>query len=71
VARGFEVVGQGPLLPKQITQHPPISVLGGKVSARTALQKVEDVHSNNTRARTGFFWRRHYGSPINISGHRV
>jgi hypothetical protein len=42
------------------TNNAAVSVLGGnRVSARTALQRVEDEHSANTRARTGFFWRRH------------
>jgi hypothetical protein len=33
--------------------------------------EFEDEHSENTRVRTGFFSRRHYGCPINISSHCV
>jgi len=33
--------------------------------------EFEDEHSDNTRVRTGFFSRRHYDRPINISSHCV
>ena len=61
VARGFRVVGRDPWLLKRTTQHHPISVLAGKVSARNALQSVRmSIQTTQGNARD-FFARRHYG----------
>ena len=40
MARGFGGVGRGLWLLKRTTQHRPISILAGKVSARNALQNL-------------------------------